>query len=468
LLTAARSPLRRLADYYRDPEYYRQIARIGVPIAFQQFAFALLTMLGNIMVGQRGDVAMAAVGVASQIYFLLSLFLFGVASGSAMVTAQLWGKGDTRSIRRVLALCLWMSLAISAVFVAVSQTVPDWIVGIYTPDPAVIALGGDYLRILSGAFLFFAVTFSFGLVLRSIGTVRLPVTISICSLGLNILLSYGLIFGRLGLPEMGVLGAAWAAVVSRFLECLVLLILTYASRSPVAASVRELLSFDRGFFIRVMKPVLPVVLNEVFWSLGITAYNIIYGHIGTEALAAIGILSTVDNLALVLFMGTANATSVTAGNSIGAGDQDKAYRYAGRSLGLGLALAIQVGAILLLLRQPIVDLYKVSPEAAGYAFQLLTIHALFLWIRATNMTIIVGLLRGGGDTWFSFVLDGLIIWLLGVPMAWIGANSLHLPVPWVYLMVMSEEAAKFIFGLRRYFTRKWIHDLTHLSAAPAD
>lgn len=455
----------RVVDYYRDPEYFQQLFKIGIPIALQQAFLALLNMVGYVMVGQRGDVAMAAVGVAGQVYFLLNLFLFGVVSGSAMVTAQLWGKRDILNIRKVLALCLWMSIAISGIFMILAELIPAQIVGFYSSDPQVIALGSDYLRILAGAFIFFAITFSYGLVLRSVGNVLLPVGISIASLVLNILLSWLLIFGKFGLPELGVLGAAWAAFISRVLECVALLVVVYGTRSPVAASLRELFSFDGRFFVRVMKPVLPVIINELAWSLGITFYNKAYGHIGTVALAAINIMATVDNLALALFMGISNATSVAVGNSIGAGEQEKAYRYAGRSLGLGTVLAVLVGAVVLLTRNPVISMYKVSPEAADAAFRLLTILGLFLWIRGTNMTIIVGLLRGGGDTLFSLGLDGLIIWILGVPMAFLGAYALHLPIHWVYLMVMSEEVAKWILGLWRYFTRKWIHDLTHLSTA---
>jgi Na+-driven multidrug efflux pump len=116
-----------------------------------------------------------------------------------------------------------------------------------------------------------------------------------------------------------------------------------------------------------------------------------------------------------------------------------------------------------LLRQPVIAMYNVSPEAAASAYHLLFILFLFLWLRSMNMTIIVGLLRGGGDTRFSLALDGFIIWILGVPMALLGAFVFDLPIHWVYLMVMSEETAKWILGLRRYFSRKWIHDLTHLS-----
>ncbi len=457
-------PLRRLLAYYRDPAYFQQLSRIGIPIALQQFFFSLLNMAGNVMVGQRGDAAMAAVGVAGQIYFLLSLFLFGVASGSAMVTAQLWGKRDVPGIRKVLALSLWLCLGISGFFLLVSELFPVQILSIYSSDPAVLALGSAYLKIMAGSFLFFAVTFSYALVLRSIGHVKLPVSVSVASLGLNILLAYGFIFGQLGLPELGVVGAAWALLISRLVESVVLLLLTYLSRSPAAASLRELLSFDGRFFVRVMRPVWPVILNELLWSLGISAYNAVYGHIGTDALAAVNILSTVDGLAAVLFMGLSNGTAVAVGNRIGAGDPETAYRYVGRSIGLGTALALVVGAAVWWLRVPVISLYKISPQAAASAYHLLTILGGLLWLRMTNMTLIIGMLRAGGDTRFSLFLDGFIIWILGVPMALLGAFVLRLPVQWVYLMVMSEEAAKWLLGLRRYLGRKWIHDLTHLSA----
>jgi putative MATE family efflux protein len=461
------SLISRLLKYYRDPEYFRQLLKIGIPIAIQQFAFSLLNMLGNVMIGQRGDVAIAAVGAANQVYFLLNLFLFGVASGSAMVTAQFWGKKDIGGIRKVLALCLWMSIGISSIFLILSELFSAEIISFYSSDSQVILQGGNYLQILAGAFVFFSITFSFGLVLRSIGNVKLPVGISITFLALNILLSYGLIFGKLGLPNMGVLGSAWATMISRVLECFALVITIYIKKSPVAATWQELTHVNAKFFGTIMKPVLPVILNELLWSLGITAYNAIYGHISTEALAAVGILYTVDNIALTIFMGISNATGVSVGNNIGANDQRKAYLYAGRSLLLGILSAFLVGGGVLLSRKLVISFYLVSPETAASAYRLLTIHAFFLWIRATNMIIIIGLLRAGGDTRFSLVLDGFIIWILGVPMALLGAFVFHLPIYWVYLLVMSEEVMKFVLGLRRYFTRKWIHDLTDIHSSGA-
>jgi Na+-driven multidrug efflux pump len=228
----------------------------------------------------------------------------------------------------------------------------------------------------------------------------------------------------------------------------------------VAASFRELTGFDRVFFGRVIKPMLPVMLNELFWSLGITTYNVIYGRMGTQSYAAINIVSTIEQVAFVMFIGISNATSVLVGNRIGAGHEEEAYRYAGRSLGIGVLGGILLGLILQLVKVPILSLYNVTPEVIQNASKLINVVTFFLWVRVNNMTTVVGILRAGGDTRFSLFLDGIIIWIVGVPMAYLGAFVLHLPVYFVYLFAMSEEAAKWFLGIHRYLSRKWINNLT--------
>jgi len=202
-----------------------------------------------------------------------------------------------------------------------------------------------------------------------------------------------------------------------------------------------------------------VIVNELFWALGTTTYNAIYGRMGTESFAAMNIVSTIEQLAFVVFIGIANATSVSVGNRIGAGQEDEAYLYAGRSIGLGIAGGILIGLLLQLVKAPILSLYNVSPEVIENAGNVINIITFFLWLRVNNMTIVVGVLRAGGDTRFSMFIDGFIIWLVGVPMAYLGANVWNFPVYLVYLCAMSEELTKWLLGINRYFSRRWIHNL---------
>ena len=454
------SIFRNVAEFYRDPDYFRNIQRIAIPIIFQQLTFAGLNMLGVVLIGQKGDAAVAAVGLAGQIAFLLNLVHFGIISGAAMFTAQFWGKQDIPNLRRVLGLCLMLAIAASLIFFALSQLFPSQILHIYSRDPAVIGLGTNYIRTFSWTFLFFAITFSYALVMRSTGDVKTPTLISVGALLISTFLSYSLIFGKFGLPELGIQGAAVAAVIARMIECVTLLVVIYWRKSPVAASFRELTGFDRAFFLRVIKPLLPVILNELFWSLGITTYNIIYGQMGTQSYAAMNIVSTIEQVGFVVFIGISNATSVLVGNRIGSGKEDEAYLYAGRSLGLGIVGGILLGIALQMVKVPVLSLYKVSPEVIRDAGYIINVVAFFLWIRVNNMTIVVGILRAGGDTRFSLFLDGIIIWIVGVPMAYLGAFVFDWPVYLVYLCAMSEEATKWILGINRYFSRKWINDLT--------
>lgn len=448
-----------LQDIFSDREYYRRLVKTGLPIAFQQLIMSSLNMVGVVMVGQLGAASVAAVGLANQIFFLLNLVLFAIGSGSAMFTAQLWGIRDIRNIRRVLGLALTIGILVATLFLVIAEFIPEKVLSIYSKDPTVIALGSSYLRIIGFSFLLYAITFCYSSVLRSTGDVKIPLVVTITSLSLNTMLSYGLIFGKFGFPALGVQGAAIAVIGSRSLECSLILILTYIKRSPAAGKIGELFSYDRIFARRVLMPILPVLGNEILWSLGVTAYNVIFARMGTNEIASMNIAASIDQVAFVIFYGLGHACAILVGNRIGAGDEKQAFLYAARSLVLGVIGGILIGGVLLVGRDLLLSMYNVSPVVIDYAYHVLTIIAFMLWLRASNMILFVGIFRSGGDTRFAFLLDGVIIWVLGVPLAFTAAFILHLPVYWVYLFVMSEEFAKWLLGVYRFNSRKWIHNL---------
>jgi putative MATE family efflux protein len=445
---------------FRDSTYFKTLMRIAVPIASQHFITSSLNAVDVIMIGQLGETAVAAVGLANQVFFLLILLLFGISSGAAMFTAQFWGKEDIESIHKVLGIGLMLGIASSLLFSFAALVFPEFILSIYSKDPAVIALGSTYLRRVALSYVFTSITFSFASVLRSTENVKLPMFVSIVALSINTVLNYLLIFGNFGFPKMGVEGAAIATLIARSLECVTLLTLTYRLRTPVAARLSELLGFNRDFILRYLKIALPVMFNEMMWSLGITVYNIVYARIGTESIAAVNISATIENMAFVLFIGISNAAAIMIGKRIGANEEDKAYTYGKRTLILGMAGAVLVGIIILVGKDAILSLYQISETARLYASLILTITSFVLWIRVSNMIMIVGIFRSGGDTRFSFILDVGSVWLVGVPFALIGAFVFHLPVYGVVLMIMAEEVVKMLIGFWRFSSRKWINNLT--------
>lgn len=450
-------------EFINDREYFKTLVRLALPIALQGFISSSLNFVSVFMLGQLGETSVASVGLANQVWFLLNLMVFGISSGTSMFVAQLWGKKDIPNIRRVVGITIKLGLLAAFIFFIIACFFPETALRLYSSDPAVITTGSRFLKIMGWSYGFYAMTAVFSLSSRAVGNVRLPVIVSTGALVLDIMLSYPLIFGWsfLGIPALGVEGSAIAGLIARVLECLVLLFFIFRNpANPVAVRLGHILDFDWKFIGNVMKPVLPVIGNEFLWSMGITTYNAIYGHIGTSAVAAINIVGSIDNIAFVIFLGVGNATAIMVGNLIGQGKTAKAYTYAGRSLIIQASFALVMGILVILVAPAVLQYYRVAPEVIEFARKSLIVLGLGLWIRASNHTIVIGILRSGGDTRFSLVLDGLVIWLIGVPFTAAGAFLFHLPIYFVYALTLSEEITKFSIGLRRYFSRKWINDLT--------
>ena len=453
--------IQRIRQFFNDPEYYGQMFRIALPIMLQNLLMASLNMINSLMVGQLGEKSVAAVGLGSQVFFILNMIGFGIMSGASVFTAQLWGKKDIHNIRRVVGFAVKLGLIFAFGLFFVTLFFPEKVMSIYTNDPDVIRLGSDFIRIQSWTYPLFVIIMVYYGVTRTTGNVKTPMISIILTLTLNTVLVYIFVFGKFGIEPMGVRGPAVSQVIARIFEISFILYMTYRnSENPTAARWRDFIDFDFSFIKAVIKPVTQVLFNELIWSLGITTYSIIYAHISTNSIAAINIISPIDQLAFVVFFGIGNATSIILGNLIGQGQAEKAYRYGGKSLILqGVGGGI-MGLVMLAVSGSIFKLYHVDPQVIELARRIIVITACATWLRSSNHVMIIGIMRAGGDTRFTLLLDAGAVWLVAVPLAAIGAFVLKLPVYWVYALALSEEILKFIFFLRRYFSRKWIRNLT--------
>jgi len=449
-------------SFLRDRTFLQELLQIAIPISFQQLINASLNMIDVIMVGQLGETAIAALGLSNQVFFVLILILFGATSGMAIFTAQFWGKQEIEPIRKVLGMSLLTATLIALIFTLAATLIPESVLGFYTNDTEVIRLGSGYLRIVGFTYIPIAIATAYIAVLRSIQLIRITVIATISALIFKTILGYCLIFGIGGLPALGVRGAAIGTASGWTLELVLLLILIYAGKTPLAGNPLKFFSFGMPFFAKVLKTVLPAVANEMFWSVGITTYNAIYAHIGTDSIAAINVNATIEELGFVVFMGLGNACAVMVGNRIGAGRSTEAYETVRRVILMGVAFAMGIGVVIILLRDAIVGLYDLSPSGVDNVRWLMLMMACTLWIRMFNFTVFIGALRAGGDTRFALLMEICSIWLIGVPAAYFGAFVLHLPVYLVYLMVALEEIAKAFVSAWRFRSRKWIHDLVNV------
>jgi putative MATE family efflux protein len=452
-------------SFLRDRVFLRSMLAIALPVAFQQLITASLNMIDVLMVGQLGETSVAALGLANQIFFLLILFLFGVTSGMSIFTAQYWGKGDVENIRKVLGICLVIAVTVATAFTLAATLIPQRLMSFYTEDQEVIRLGSDYLRIVGLSYILMAITVSYIAVLRSITMVAITVVVSVVALGLKTILAYLLIFGVGVFPELGVRGAASATAFGWGFQCILLLILVYRLKTPLAANPLSFFRFNRPFAMNVLKTSMPAAINEVLWSVGITSYNAVYARIGTDAIAAININATIEELMFVLFIGLGNACAVMVGNKIGAGEKEIAFEYGRRFLIIGVTVALIGGALIFSLRETIIGLYEISPSAANSLRGLMFVFAASAWLKMLNFILFIGTMRAGGDTRYAMFTELFSIWVVGVPSALIGGFVLHLPVYGVYALVLLEEAVKAIIVVRRFLSRHWIHDLVN---APGD
>lgn len=442
-----------------DGSFIKTLAALALPIALQQLITSSLNMVALIMVGQLGETAIAGVGIANQMFFLLHLILFGTNSGASIFACQYWGKGDLNGVRNVLGLSLKVTCLGALIFTLICFIFPSQVIGIFTADPKVIEAGTPFLKLNSLSFIVYGISFTYTSMSRSIGYVKMPMFISIGALSLNTLLNYLLITGNMGFPAMGVSGAGLAIVISRVLEALVLILVIYLAKYPIAAGWRDLLSFDLSFFKSFVKTSLPVIVHEGIWSLGMTLYVFIYSRMGTNIIAAVNISSNIERLSMVLFFGIANACAIMIGHRIGESKPDDAYKDAGRLLALGPVIGVVFGLLLFALYGSVLPLFNVVDDVKHSASQILTVLSIIMPLKVFNLIMIIGVSRAGGDTRYGIFMENGPLWLAAIPLAALGGLYFGLPLIAVYLLACTEELLKLILGFRRYISKKWIHNV---------
>jgi putative MATE family efflux protein len=408
------------------------------------------------------------VGLSAKITAIVTVVLAGLATGTTIFCAQYWGSADTGRIRQVFGLGLGLGLVFSGGTTALVVGFPSQVFAPFTTDPQVLADGGAYLRILAISFVPNMATMLYSAVLRSTGQVKLPMYASTVAVVLNVVLDYGLIFGHLGLPQLGLVGAAVGTTIARFVEFALIVGGTYATRHVAAVTrLADLRGHDGGLARRFLVVSLPLAANELLWILGESAYAVVYGRMGTDQMAAMSMTFPLQGLGIGLLSGLAGAASVLVGHRLGRGDYDGAADYAAKIIRLGVLLAVVVGAAVAAGSAFFVSLYKTSPEVQHLGRLCILVFCGFLWVKVANMILAGAVLNAGGDSRFVLVMESLATWVVGVPTAFLAAFTFGLPIWWVYLLLSVEEVVRLVVGRRRLVSRKWARSLVGAEPAPA-
>ncbi len=440
--------------------FYSTLLKLAVPIVIQNLITSSINMVDTVMIGKIGEVEIAAVGIANQYFFLFNLLIIGLTSGAGVFISQYWGKKDKENIRRILGFSLITSVIFSVLFTILALLMPEKIMVLFNKDPYVIQLGVDYLKIVSISYIFTAISLVFGVSSRCVEDTVAPMFVSILALFTNATLNYIFIFGHLGFPAMGVKGAAIATLIARIVEALVLVLYIYYKKGVLAAKWKQMVDINKNFVQKTMHTVIPVVINDMFWAVASIIYSISYGNLGTQAMAAVQITTTIQNVFMVLSFGLANGSAVMIGNKVGAGNIDEAQEYTKRFVKLSVLVGLFIGGLLAISATTVLSFFNVSKEVYTSALRILYITSLIMAIKVLGVVIIVGILRGGGDATHALKVEALTMWLVGVPLALLGSFVFKFPVEVVVLMVGLEEVAKVAFSIKRLRNSDWIRQVT--------
>lgn len=454
----------------KDKEFLRKTMAITIPVAIQNLLNTALNMIDTVMISQLGETAIAAVGLANKFFFVFALLMFGICSGSSILAAQYWGKREPLNIKRVLYIALIIGVGGAMIFMLAALFAPELVMRIFTPERDTIADGVKYLVVIAFSYPLTAITMVFISILRSMNYVKLPIIITSISILVNGTLNYGLIFGKLGMPELGITGAALATLIARIVECVSLLILVYMHKAGDGAlgdfvyskaeqgPVKERF-INNGIIYKYATTAAPVMINEFMWGLGVTMYSLVYGRMGNAAVAAITIESTIEQGLTVFFFGVSAAAAVILGNELGSGQLKKAEEDSKKFMLLQLSLTVIAGILAMLIKEPVIAWFGQSEQVGSYVSKILNIFVILLPVKMINNILITAVFRSGADTKASLFIDVSGVWLIGIPMAVIGGLVLKQPVYVVFAMVGIEEVYKLILSLLRYRQKKWVRNI---------
>lgn len=439
--------------------FYRKLLTLAIPIMIQQFIQAALNLVDTMMIGRLGAKEIAAVGIANQVFFIIMMIVFGINSGISVYIAQFFGRMDTKNIRKTMGVSLSFAFVIGVFFCLIAISYPRQIMRLFINDPEVIAFGVDYLRIVAFSYVFLAVSSSFHVASRGIGKTVIPMVVSALALSLNTILNYGLIFGNFGFTALGVEGAAIATLIARIFEFFLMILYIYGSKSLLAASIKDLLSYNISFVKKIFDKAGPVLMNEIFWSLGTVMYMWSIGKINADAVASYQITISVYRFYEVIFVGLASGVGVMIGNSIGGNKEEDAIMIAHKGVKLSSIASIGVSLLMWFLAPNIIANFNVGETAVYDSMNLFKIYCVYGVFRVFNLMMIVGILRGGGDTKFAMVTETCSVWLVGVPLGIISAVLLKLPVVLVVWLISTEEIIKAIINMFRLKSNRWVHNV---------
>ena len=443
----------------QQEHFFKTVCALAIPVALQSMLQSSFSMVDQIMIGQLGEINVAGVGLAGKFASIYSVVISAIGAVAGIMIAQYLGQKNRSEVRRSFFTNLLLGAGIAGMFMVICTLFPNQIMGAYTKDVQTRQVAAEYLMLVSGTFVPMTGATLLSTLFRCLEKPRLPLYASILSALLNTGLNYILIFGKLGISPMGVRGAAFATVISQCANFLLMFLMLSQNGSLLKFNEGESTVTLRMNWKQYWSMLLPLLVCEVVWSLGENVYAAIYGHMSTDASAAMTLTNPIQGLVIGALCGLSQAASVIIGKHLGSGENEKAYWSAKKLLVYGAIGSVFLSIIVIFTSKAYVGIYQVDNVVKAMTVQILFAYAVVVPFKVLNMILGGGIIRSGGRTKYVMFIDMVGTWCFGVPLGLLSAFVWKLSIPYVYFLLSLEECIRFGISLIVFHSRKWMNQL---------
>ena len=440
----------------RDKKFYRQVAGIAVPIALQGFITTGVNMMDTLMIGIVGETQLSAVSLANQFISIYQILCMGIGMGASVLVARYYGMGDRDSLKKTVAIMVRLCVGMAALFCLVTAFFPEWIMGIYTVEDAIISNGVRYLEYSVITYFLLGLSLTSTIVLRNVQKVKLPLYTSIGAFFINVGANYVFIFGKFGFPEMGVAGAAVGTLIARVFEFGMICGYLFLRDQEIGVRISDVFQKVGNLWREYIRISIPVLLSDGILAIGNNSVAMVIGRLGESFVAANAVTAMTQQLSTTVIQGFSQAGAIVTGYTLGEGDKDKAREQGYAFLGIGILFGAIGAGIIMLIAEPMITAYNLSTQTQDIARALMRAISLIVLFQATNSIMTKGVLRGGGDTKILMVADNIFLWVASIPLGILAGLVLHLPAFWIYFFLKVDQVLKAVWCVIRLRSGKWI------------
>jgi putative MATE family efflux protein len=442
--------------YYPDKDFYKLVFGMAIPIALQSLITIGVNITDTLMLGMLGETQLSASSLATQFVNMFQTFVMGTSMGASVLAARYWGMQEMKSLHKTIAIMFRIILGIACIFASLTFFAPNWIMHMYTSDEIIISEGVRYLNFAVLTFFLHGLSQGSTIILRSVENVKMPMRVSVGAFVMNIIGNYILMFGKLGLPAMGIAGASLSTLIVRLFECIFNFGYLAVYDKDVHFRIKDMFIKTSDLFHEYIRISLPVLVSDGLLAFGNNIVMMIVGRMGAHFVAANAVTAVVERLCTAGIGGTGQASAMITGKALGEGNKEKVQKQGIAFFGIGTFLGVIACLIILCIVEPVISIYNLTGETADITRQLLHAAAILTLFQSSNSILTKGTLRGGGDTKVLMIADSIFLWVVSVPLGYIAGLVLGLPAFWVYFFLKSENICKTIWGVHRLQSGKWI------------